>query len=312
MIEQIIITILIIFAVLYLIFLHALYARAIGCTSRQKKQPVRLPEAKGYIPYHDQMKALVAEMEQQPFETVEIRSRDGLLLRARYLHIGDGAPVMIQAHGYRSGGIRDMCGANKIARENGINSLLIDMRAHGRSDGHTLSVGIRERFDILDWISYLQTRFGKETPLFLSGVSMGASTVLMAAELPLPDAVKGIIADSPYTSPEEIVRAVIRRNNLPENIFFPLVNQSARLFGHVALRCADVRQAVKKSPVPILLIHGTEDHFVPYKMSMEIRSANPEKVRLLLVEGAPHGIGYIVDTPAYVQTTLSFVKECLL
>ena len=309
MIARVIITILIILAALYFGLLYILYTRSIRCTDKQKRQPVRLPKAKGYIPYHEQMSALVSEMEQQPFETVEIRSRDGLLLRARYLHVRDGAPVMIQAHGYRSGGIRDMCGANKIARENGINSLLIDMRAHGRSEGHTLTFGIKERYDILDWISYLQTRFGKETPLFLSGVSMGAATVLMTAELPLPNAVKGILADSPYTSPEDIVRVVIKKNNLPENIFFPLVNQSARLFGHVDLRCADVRQAVKKSPVPILLIHGTEDHFVPFEMSMEIRDANPEKVRLLLVKGAPHGIGYIVDTHSYVQAVLEFVKE---
>ena len=196
-----------------------------------------------YILWHGQMKALVAEMEQQPFETVEIRSRDGLLLRARYLHVRDGAPVMIQAHGYRSWAIRDLCGANKIARENGINSLLIDMRAHGKSEGHTLTFGIKERYDILDWIAYLQTRFGKETPIFLAGVSMGAATVLMTAELPLPDAVKGILADSPYTSPEEIVRVVIRKNHLPDKLFFPLVNQGARLFGHVDLRSADVRQA---------------------------------------------------------------------
>ncbi len=311
MIIQIFITILIIFAVLYLGLLYALYMRSIRCTDRQKKQPVRLPEAAGYIPYHEQMKSLVSEMEKQPFETVEIRSGDGLLLRARYLHVRDGAPVMIQAHGYRSGGIRDMCGANKIARENGINSLLIDMRAHGKSEGHTLTFGIKERYDILDWISYLQTRFGKETPLFLSGVSMGAATVLLTAELPLPDAVKGIIADSPYTSPEEIVRSVIMKNNLSEKIFFPLVNQSARLFGQVDLRCADVRLAVKKSPVPILLIHGTEDTFVPYTMSVEIKNANPEKISLLLVEGAPHGISYIVDTHTYVQAALTFVKKNL-
>lgn len=305
------IIILIVLAALYLGLLYALYMRAVGCTEKQKQQPIRLPKSEDYIPWHGQMKALVAEMEQQPFETVEISSRDGLLLRARYLHVRDGAPVMIQAHGYRSWAIRDLCGANKIARENGINSLLIDMRAHGKSEGHTLTFGIKERYDILDWIAYLQTRFGKETPIFLAGVSMGAATVLMTAELPLPDAVKGILADSPYTSPEEIVRVVIRKNHLPDKIFFPLVNQGARFFGHVNLRGTDVRQAIKKSPVPILLIHGTGDDFVPYEMSLKLRDANPEKVRLHTTEGAPHGISYMVDTPAYEQAALAFISAAL-
>ena len=204
-----------------------------------------------------------------------------------------------------------VCGAHKLARENGINTLLIDMRAHGKSEGHTLTFGIKERYDILDWISYLQNRFGKETPLFLAGVSMGAATVLMTANLPLPNAVKGIIADSPYTSPEEIVRSVIRKNHLPKNFFFPLVNQSARLFGHVDLMCIDTRQTVKNSPVPILLIHGTGDDFVPYEMSREIQQANLEKIRLLLVDGAPHGISYLADTPAYEHAVLAFIKESL-
>ena len=308
---RVIITILILSAALYLGLLYALYARVLGCTAKQKKLPIRLPKAEGYIPYHEQMKALVAEMEKQPFETVETRSRDGLLLKARYLHVRDGAPVMIQAHGYRSWAIRDLCGANKLARENGFNSLLIDMRAHGRSEGRTLTFGIKERYDILDWTAYLQTRFGEQTPIFFSGVSMGAATVLMTADLPLPDAVKGILADSPYTSPEAIVRTVIRKHNLPDRVFFPLINQSARLFGHVDLRSMDVRQTVKKTPVPILLIHGTGDAFVPYEMSLEIRNANPDKIRLLLVQGAPHGISYLVDQNAYEKAALTFVKENL-
>ena len=102
MIIRPIITILILLAALYFGLLYILYTRSIRCTDKQKRQPVRLPKAKGYIPYHGRMKALVAEMEEQPFETVKIRSRDGLVLYARYLHVRDGAPVMIQAHGYRS------------------------------------------------------------------------------------------------------------------------------------------------------------------------------------------------------------------
>ena len=203
---RILITILILLAVLYIGLLYILYRRAVGCTEKQKQQPIRLPKSEDYIPWHGQMKALVAEMEQQPFETVEIRSRDGLLLRARYLHVRDG---------------------------------------------------------------------------------------------------------SPYTSPEEIVRVVIRKNHLPDKIFFPLVNQGARLFGHVNLRGADVRQAIKKTPVPILLIHGTGDDFVPYEMSLKLRDANPEKVRLHTTEGAPHGISYMVDTPAYEQAALAFISAAL-
>ena len=304
--------ILLLFCIFFLLFLHALYARSVGCTPEQKRQPVRLPPGDDYRPYHQKMQALVDEMEKQPFETVTIRSRDGLLLYARYLHVRDGAPVVIQVHGYRSGGIRDFCGGNKIAREHGFNTLLIEQRAHGRSGGNTLTFGIRERYDILDWIRYLLDRFGSSTSILLAGISMGASAVLMASELDLPENVKGITADSPFTSPEAIVRIVIRRNHLPDSVFFPLVDLSVRLFGHTDLRSASAIEAVKKAKIPILLLHGTADHFVPYTMSRELLAACASPARLELFEGAPHGIGYILEPERYEKIILDFFASLSL
>lgn len=303
--------ILILICAAFLAFLYALYSRAVGCTDRQKQRLVELPRSEGYLPYYGQMQKLLDEMETQPFETVHITSRDGLELYGRYLHVRDGAPVAIQVHGYRSGGIRDFCGGNKIAREHGINTLLIDHRAHGRSGGHTLTFGIRERYDILDWIGYVQQRFGSEVPVILSGISMGAATVLMTADLPLPEAVRCITADSAYTSPEAIVRKVIRAKGLPDSVFFPLVNLGVMLYGRVDLREAGALEAVKKARIPILLVHGTADGFVPYTMSLELRDACASPVRLELFEGAPHGIGYILEPERYEKVILEFIRSSL-
>ena len=298
--------VLVIICIFFLLLLHALYARSVGCTPEQKRRPVLLPPGDDFRPYHQKMQALVDEMEKQPFETVTTRSRDGLLLYARYLHVRDDAPVVIQVHGYRSGGIRDFCGGNKIAREHGYNTLLIEQRAHGRSEGNTLTFGIRERYDILDWIRYLLDRFGSDTDIVLAGISMGAATVLMASELDLPENVKGITADSPYTSPEAIVRIVIRRNHLPDSVFFPLVDLGARLFGRTGLRSAGAIEAVRKAKIPVLLLHGTADRFVPYTMSEELRDACASPARLELFEGAPHGIGYILEPERYEKIILDF------
>ena len=303
--------ILIIIAILFFCLLYALYSRAVRCTDEQKRRPVRLPDKEDYYPYYEQMQKLVDEMQEQPFEDVWISSRDGLKLFGRYLHVRDGAPVAIQAHGYRSGGIRDFCGGNKIAREHGINTLLIDMRAHGKSEGHTLTFGIRERYDVLDWIGYIQERFGKETPVILSGISMGAATVLMTADLPLPEAVRCITADSPYTSPEAIIRKVIRHYGLPDGLFFPLVALGARVFGRVDLKETGALTAVKNAKIPILLMHGTADGFVPYSMSEELRDACASPVQLELFEGAPHGIGYILEPERYERMLLEFLEKSL-
>jgi len=114
----------------------------------------------------DVLDAAIADFEQAPFEEVAIQSEDGLKLVGRYYHVADNGPLEIQCHGYKGNAIRDFCGSWKIAREEGRNVLLIDERCHGKSEGHTITFGIRERKDVLGWIRYANNRFG-QIPIIL-------------------------------------------------------------------------------------------------------------------------------------------------
>ncbi|MCF0146186.1 MAG: hypothetical protein HUJ73_06320, partial [Eubacterium sp.] len=165
----ILIVILVIAAVVFFGLLYSLYNTAARNSDKMKERVVPLPQKKELDPYRDEMKMLVEQMWDLPWETVQTRSKDGLTLSGRYLHVRDGAPVLIMAHGYRGSGLRDFCGGNKIARENGYNTLLIDNRAHGKSGGNTLTFGVKERYDILCWIDYVTGRFGRDTEIFLYG-----------------------------------------------------------------------------------------------------------------------------------------------
>ncbi|MBO4406613.1 MAG: alpha/beta hydrolase, partial [Clostridia bacterium] len=165
----------------------------------------------------EKMRAMIARLDAVPFEPVEIRSSDGLTLRGRYYHAGDGAPLSIGFHGYRGTPVRDFSGGAMMSMRLGHNLLLVEERAHCGSGGHTLTMGIREKKDVLDWIAYARGRFGPGVKILLYGVSMGAATVLMAAGEDLPDSVRGVIADSPYTTPLEILKKVaVRDRRLPE------------------------------------------------------------------------------------------------
>ena len=64
--------------------------------------------------------------------------------------------------------------------------------------------GLIERFDCLEWVEWATAKCGSELPIYLCGVSMGATTVLMAAGLELPENVHGITADCGFTSPHAI------------------------------------------------------------------------------------------------------------
>ena len=144
-------------------------------------------------PYRNTLIDLLNKADNISYEQVTIQSFDGLNLSAR-LYVNDPtAPIDILVHGYKSYGIKDFSGGINLSFGNNHNVLLIDHRAHGESEGNTISFGIIERFDILSWINFINERFGNNIPIILMGISMGGATVLMASELNLPSNVKWIV-----------------------------------------------------------------------------------------------------------------------
>lgn len=288
------------------------YRTAFYSPEKRKEDYYAIPKGEQYEKERQRMLSLFREMDEIPFEAVTISARDGTKLSARYYYVRDGTPLQIQFHGYRGTALRDFCGGNKLARESGQNTLVVDQRAHGRSGGTTITFGIRERLDCLSWAEYASQRFGSDTPIFLCGVSMGAATVLMASELELPANVIGIIADCPYSSPEVIIRKVCREDvHLPPALVMPFIRLGARLFGHFDLREASALEAVQHTHIPILLLHGEDDRFVPCDMSREIFDACAGEKNCITFPGAGHGLSYIVDTERYSEAVSRFADQCL-
>lgn len=139
---------------------------------------------------------------------------------------------------------------------------------------------------------------------------MGAASVLMASELPLPENVAGIVADCPYSSPEAIIRRVCAENMPLSGAVMPFVRLAARLFGGFDLRGASAVEAVKHTDIPILLLHGEDDRFVPCSMSREIHAAG-RTTRLVTFPDAGHGLSYIADEARYAAEVEDFIGTCI-
>lgn len=244
-------------------------------------------------------------------EEVRIPAYDGGTLFAKYYHIADGAPVCILFHGYKGDGIRDFSGGLKLVLDNGCNAFLVDQRGHARSRGRTITFGIKERRDAADWVKYVSDRFGKETPIFLVGISMGAATVLMTADTKLSGNVCGILADCPYSSPEEIILRTAKNRNIPTKFMKPFLYGAATIYGHFRLTETDPVRAVANAKYPILIVHGEDDRFVPAEMSERIAEANPEAVTRVTFPSAGHGISYVLDTERYRRVMREFIREHL-
>ena len=258
------------------------------------------------------MRELIRDLEGKPFEPVEITSSDGLTLRGRYYHAKDGAPLDIGFHGYRGTPVRDFSGGARLSFLWGHNLLLVEERAHGGSGGHSITMGIREKYDVLDWLEYAEGRFGTDVKILLYGVSMGAATVLMASGERLPRSVRGVVADSPYSSPLGILlKVATAEKKLPRKPAEWALRLAARLFGGFSLAEEGAVDAVKRAKIPILLIHGERDTFVPPQMSREIQAADPEKILLFTFPGARHGLSYITDPERYKKLVTGFMEMAL-
>ncbi|MBR5242535.1 MAG: alpha/beta hydrolase, partial [Clostridia bacterium] len=200
---------------------------------RQKEQTERYPIPPGeiYEAYRDQLIAWMMEIDEMPHEDVEIKSFDGLTLRGRYYEYKKGAPTEILFHGYRGTSYRDLCGGVYRTHALGRNALIVDHRASGRSEGKIITFGARESRDILSWVEYFVRERDPDARIIITGISMGAASVLTASGYPLPKNVVGILADCGYTSTKEIIKKVIRDMKLPANILYPFVRLGAILFG---------------------------------------------------------------------------------
>lgn len=277
-----------------------------------KKNRNALPStnAPQYDPYRAEMKRIFHQLNDHPCQFVTIYSQDGLKLSGRYYHIQDGAPLDIGFHGYRSSPLTDFSGGSELSFSLGHNLLLVDQRAHGKSEGRTIAFGIQERHDLLCWVNYAIERFGKDTRILLYGISMGGATVLLASELELPENVKGIIADCPYSAPIDIILHVGKSMSIPSWLIRPFTIWGARIFGGFDLCETDAFVAVQNSQIPILIIHGESDHFVPCEMS-DLAAQNPEMITRLTIPGADHGISYLVDPDTYRCTVSEFIHKVL-
>ena len=280
-------------------------------SSPKGREDLPVHKGKQYEPHLDTIARLLQTIIDRPCAFVSTTSYDGLTLSGRYYHVADGAPLDIAFHGYRSAGLTDFCGGAALSQELGHNLLLIDQRAHGKSQGRTITFGIKERYDVLSWVDFALERFGKDTKILLYGISMGASTVLMASQLPLPENVKGIVADCPYSSPMRIILTVARKMRIPAAAAAVFSWAGAKVYGGFDLREADSVRAVKQARVPILLIHGESDGFVPCDMSGEIQRANPQKVYRCTFPGADHGISFLTDPDRYRYIVTEFSTKVL-
>ncbi len=281
---------------------------------RGKELPWLDPVALQKTPYgrfSDHIQAAHQWLESHHAQDISVRSKDGLTLHGRWVPAQNPRATILLAHGYHSCVLADFGPVLEFYHARGFNLLLPDQRSHGRSEGRYITFGVKESSDMLAWLELHNRELGA-WPLILSGISMGASTVMDMADEPLPQNVRGFLVDCGFTSPRDIIATVFsRRMHLPAWPFLWVTDLCARLFAGFSLRQKDSRRTLEGNRLPILFVHGTADHFVPCEMTCSTFAACGGPKQLFLVDGAGHGTSYKKDPVQYQEKISDLLRKAL-
>lgn len=300
-------------AILLLTVVSGTYVFIIGCV-RRKDLPWLVEQEIKKTPYGKYYNSIVAShrwLSDHNARDIYINSEDGLRLHGLWVPAQDSRGTVILAHGYRSSMLVDFSCAFDFYHSQGMNLLIPEQRCHGKSEGTFITFGVKESTDMLQWLQFHNEKY-EDCPVIFHGLSMGASTVLYLADKALPGNVRGIIADCGFTSPKDILSSVFTKvTHLPAAPSIWVTELLARLFAGFSLTQCDTRKSLGNNRLPIVMVHGTDDGFVPCEMTRSGFEVCTGEKKLLLVDGADHGVSFLVDPERYTQLVSAFLDAHL-
>ena len=244
-------------------------------------------------------------------EEAYIESFDKLKLYGRfYSNPQPCGKTVILLHEYKSSPDFDFVSACKFLFSLGLNILAVDQRAHGKSEGEYISLGVAERFDAIEWAKWVSERCGEDEGVIFYGVSMGATAALLAvSEEELGENVIGVIADSGYIGPWMQVAAVMRRAHIPTNPLINIIEILCMLKGRFSIKDCTTTNSVTEAQAPILFITGDKDDVVSPDDSRINSEQCASRSELLVIPGAGHYKAFLTDEEKCGKAIAAFIES---
>ncbi|MBR3315220.1 MAG: alpha/beta hydrolase [Atopobiaceae bacterium] len=248
------------------------------------------------------------------FQRAEVVAEDGARLMGNYC-VTDPASGKwaLLVHGWCDAW-NEMTVYARAYAEHGFNLLIPEMRGHGESGGEIVGLGWLDRRDLVQWLRWLVDERRAEQ-IVAHGHSMGAASVcLMSAELDLPAELRATVCDCGFSDVLNVFAPIIR-NGIPFStdgivgLILDLMRLAVKLRPDgFDLADASPERAAHDARVPVLLIHGMADTFIPPYMARRIFEALPaDKGKLLEVPGAGHCQSVLADPELYWGTVFEFL-----
>ena len=241
-------------------------------------------------------------------QELSVTTEDGYRLISRvFYQEGESHNWVLLLHGY-TGWKEEMYPIAYEYAKRGYQVLVPDMRCSGESQGDFIGMGWTDRLDNQLWLERILA-MDERAQIVIHGQSMGGACALMMAGEALSKHVIAAVSDSAYTDAYSIFKKQLKDwFHIPG---FPLVDGASLMLqmrGGYSLKEASALEAVKKSSIPLLIIHGEEDAFVPVEMAYELYDAADCEKEILIVEGAGHAQAPDKAPKAYYETVFSFLE----
>lgn len=248
------------------------------------------------------------------YDDIKFSSReDGLNLSGWVLNPAEPPKMtVIFAHGYKGNRFEDHISFFSMAAdllEKGYRVVMFDFRYAGDSDGEMSTVGAKEQLDLLGAIDWVDDNY--EEPIGLLGISMGASTSLLAAAQ--TDEVIAVVADSPFSDLEAYLKVNLPVwSDLPNFPFTPLIMFLMPIISDLDPKDASPISVLDDiAPRPVLFIHNKGDDSIPYTESEKMAEKHPDIFELWLTDGDGHVKAYKQNKAEYIERVDDFFEDTL-
>ncbi|HWF47771.1 MAG TPA: alpha/beta fold hydrolase [Bryobacteraceae bacterium] len=251
--------------------------------------------------------AAIARQCQASVQPVNIRAPDGVVLYAWWFQPArPSGKTVILLHGIADSSASSL-GFGPLFLAHGYSVLAPDSRGHGQSGGFS-TYGVLESRDLIQWTEWVSGKM-PQSNIYSLGESLGAAIALQSLRAGAP--FRAIVAESAYSSFGRIARERIgRQTHVPllPSLVVPAGMEYVKLRYGIDLAQSDTLAAVAGAHIPILLIHGLDDHRTDPANSLAMAEANPQWVRLWLVPGAEHTAAYKTAPAEFERRVLNLFK----
>jgi fermentation-respiration switch protein FrsA (DUF1100 family) len=221
------------------------------------------------------------------FEDVQLTTEDGIKLHGWFIPYPEATKTLLFFHG-NGGNISHRGGSLAIFHRLGLNTLIIDYRGYGRSEGEPDEQGLY--WDAEAAWDYLTSKRGiAEEQIIIFGRSLGGAVATDLASRVKPAA---LILESTFTSASDMAAHL-----------FPLLSPV------ILLRYRfDSATKIERVTIPILMLHSPQDEIIPYRLGRALYELAPQPKHFIEMRGGHNG-GFIASQPHYEDGLRRFIAE---